>query len=195
MTDTSHKLQATNHKPQTTRRQLLVQAANGFGAMALAALMQEQAFRAATVKPERQPHFPAKARSVIFLFMDGGPSQVDTSTRNRGSTARTASRSRWRSQPTQFDNVGTTLPVALGVPAPRAERHPGQRPVSPRRRLRRRPASSARWSPNSRSTPTRTTSCTPAAGCRAGRAWAPGRPTAWAASARICPASSSCTAG
>ncbi len=52
----------------TTRRQLLARTATGFGGMALAAL-------AANV---RQPHFAPKAKSVIFLYMDGGPSQLDT---------------------------------------------------------------------------------------------------------------------
>jgi hypothetical protein len=51
-----------------SRRQFLARAANGFGALAALSL------NAAT----RQPHFKAKAKSVIFLFMDGGPSQMDT---------------------------------------------------------------------------------------------------------------------
>lgn len=56
-----------------SRRRMLCRAANGFGALALLhALARDSA--AAT----HAPHFPAKARSVIFLFMDGGPSQIDT---------------------------------------------------------------------------------------------------------------------
>jgi len=50
------------------RRQFLARSANGFGALAALSL------DAAT----RQPHFKAKAKSVIFLFMDGGPSQMDS---------------------------------------------------------------------------------------------------------------------
>src|SRR6476660_7004041 len=63
-------------------REMLLRSANGFGAVALAALMSEQADGAAT--PARSPltpragHFAPKARSIIFLYMDGGPSQVDT---------------------------------------------------------------------------------------------------------------------
>ncbi len=49
---------------------MLCRAANGFGGLALLSLLREQA-GAAT-------HHPAKAKSVIFLFMDGGPSQMDT---------------------------------------------------------------------------------------------------------------------
>ena len=51
-----------------TRRRLLSRSAGGFGGFAFSAL-------AANV---RQPHFAAKAKSVIFLYMDGGPSQLDT---------------------------------------------------------------------------------------------------------------------
>ena len=54
------------------RRQFLARSANGFGA--LAALSLSETMNAAT----RQPHFAPKAKSVIFLFMDGGPSQMDT---------------------------------------------------------------------------------------------------------------------
>lgn len=59
-----------------TRRQLLSRASNGFGLAALSALMAEQANAAPTLHPARK--FPAKARSVIFCYMSGGVSQVDT---------------------------------------------------------------------------------------------------------------------
>ncbi|MBK5293946.1 MAG: DUF1501 domain-containing protein [Acidobacteriia bacterium] len=62
-----------------TRRELLRGASGGFGAMALAGLLGMEAAKAAegplVVKPG---HFPARAKRVIFLFMHGGPSQVDT---------------------------------------------------------------------------------------------------------------------
>ncbi len=69
-----------------TRRQFLSRAGQGFGMLALAGLLQEQgllvgpAAAASTVNPlePRQPHFPAKAKAVIWLFLNGGPSQVDT---------------------------------------------------------------------------------------------------------------------
>jgi hypothetical protein len=67
-----------------SRRELLRVSSTGFGGMALAAMLGEQA-QAATVgagAPSplavKAPHFPAKAKRVIFLFMHGGPSQVDT---------------------------------------------------------------------------------------------------------------------
>jgi hypothetical protein len=52
---------------------MLCRCANGFGGLALASLLADKV-AAAT----HAPHFPAKAKSVIFLFMDGGPSQMDT---------------------------------------------------------------------------------------------------------------------
>ena len=56
-----------------TRREFLQTAGCGFGAVALAGLMGEQNASAATTLPQRA----AKAKSVIFLFMEGGPSQMD----------------------------------------------------------------------------------------------------------------------
>ena len=66
-----------------TRRELLNRAAGGFGALALAGLMAEQAESAtANVASDplapRSPHFPGKAKCVIFLYMSGGVSHVDS---------------------------------------------------------------------------------------------------------------------
>jgi hypothetical protein len=56
-----------------SRRQLLASSANGFGLLALSALLGEDtAARAAA------PHFKPRAKNVIFCFMDGGVSHVDT---------------------------------------------------------------------------------------------------------------------
>src|SRR6516165_5124507 len=68
-----------------SRRQMLMRCANGFGAVALTALLTERAF-GSTLRPApvanplapRSAHHAAKATQVIFLYMDGGPSQVDT---------------------------------------------------------------------------------------------------------------------
>jgi hypothetical protein len=64
----------------TTRRHFFSQCGLGIGAMALTGLLNEG--RAAGVPAAhplttKKPHFPAKARSVIFLFMAGGPSQLE----------------------------------------------------------------------------------------------------------------------
>jgi len=54
-----------------SRRELLCRAANGFGGLALMQMLAQGAAR-------NGMHHAAKAKSVIFLFMDGGPSQMDT---------------------------------------------------------------------------------------------------------------------
>ena len=74
-----------------TRRDMLKQCCGGFGSVALAGLLSDEAMadellrRPSKVNPlelgplaVRRPHFPPRAKRVIFLFMHGGPSQVDT---------------------------------------------------------------------------------------------------------------------
>jgi hypothetical protein len=72
-----------------TRREFLWQAGAGFTGTALAGLMalegsKLQASSGASTEKDtnplkpRRPHYPAKAKSVIFLFMYGGPSHIDT---------------------------------------------------------------------------------------------------------------------
>jgi hypothetical protein len=68
------------------RRELLRRTGGGFGALALAALLAEESLWAADNRSRetrdplvaKLPHFAARAKRVIFLFMPGGPSQVDT---------------------------------------------------------------------------------------------------------------------
>ena len=65
-----------------SRRQFLQQAGGGLGALALEWLMHEERRRGAgrldgPLAPH-QPHFPPKAESVIYLFMHGGPSHLET---------------------------------------------------------------------------------------------------------------------
>ncbi len=66
-----------------TRRRMLAEAANGFGLLALTGMLadgraatpaERSAFDPLAVKP---PHHPQRAKRVIFLFMDGGPSHLD----------------------------------------------------------------------------------------------------------------------
>src|ERR1700734_1970621 len=69
-----------NHE-HPTRRQLLQRAGAGFGSLALTALLADEArSTSSSTNPlaPREPHFKARAKRVIFLFMPGGPSQVDT---------------------------------------------------------------------------------------------------------------------
>lgn len=76
-----------NHIPAAQdRREFLMRAGNGFGGLALSYLMARdaQAADGQASKPianplaPRQPHFKPKAKAVIFLFMVGGPSQMET---------------------------------------------------------------------------------------------------------------------
>ncbi len=74
-----------------SRREMLRHCANGFGMLGLAALLAEDASATSVSRltthdsrlagdplAARSPMFPARAKSVIFLFMSGGPSHVDT---------------------------------------------------------------------------------------------------------------------
>jgi hypothetical protein len=63
-----------NHTPcGQTRREFLWQVGGGFAGLALADLMAADAL-AASPLAEKRPHFPAKAKHCVFLFMNGGPS-------------------------------------------------------------------------------------------------------------------------
>ncbi len=63
--------------PVFTRRDLLRFSCAGFGTLAMAALINKTS-GAAQASATRGPHFAPRAKRVIFLFMHGGPSQVDT---------------------------------------------------------------------------------------------------------------------
>ena len=66
-----------------SRREFIAESAAGFGGLALSFLLQQDLLRADAsriVSPldPKKPPLPAKAKSVIFLFQAGGPSQMDT---------------------------------------------------------------------------------------------------------------------
>ncbi len=64
-----------------SRRQLLERCGAGFGSLALASLLADETMAAksgASGSGLGTPHFPAKAKRIIFLFMKGGPSHLDT---------------------------------------------------------------------------------------------------------------------
>src|SRR5262245_15871085 len=72
-----------------TRRELLRRSGTGLGMLALAGVMADGGLLRAAAPTageegyknplaERQPHFPVKAKRMIHLFMNGGPSHVDT---------------------------------------------------------------------------------------------------------------------
>jgi hypothetical protein len=89
---------------------MLARCANGFGAVALAALLAEKG-RGSPDRTKPIRHHAAKANSVIFLYMDGGPSQVDTFdykpllAKHHGKDPHSI----FKVEPTQFDNVGKVM--------------------------------------------------------------------------------------
>ncbi len=96
---------------------MLARCASGFGAIALTSLLTENAY-GRVVDPTgavpralapRHPHFSAQARNVIFLYMDGGPSQVDTFDPKPRLTAEHGKPFGMKMEPTQFNNNGNTL--------------------------------------------------------------------------------------
>src|SRR5438270_8343462 len=60
-----------------TRRHFFGRAATGVGTAALASLMQRDGLASATGGLPGLPHFPARAKRVIYLFQSGGPSQME----------------------------------------------------------------------------------------------------------------------
>ncbi len=112
--------------PGLTRRDMLLRSGGGFGAVALASLLRSPAFGALladapaeTGSPTplsgssplapKSPHFGAKAKSVIFLFMDGGPSQMDTFDPKPRLDREHGQPIKVKTHPTQFNNVGNVL--------------------------------------------------------------------------------------
>lgn len=65
------------HTDSLARRRFLRDTFCGFGGLAAASLLQQEIARANPLAPKKA-HTQAKAKSVIFLFMAGGPSHVDT---------------------------------------------------------------------------------------------------------------------
>src|SRR5690242_3339865 len=73
------------HSSPINRRQMLKRFASGFGMLGLAGLFSEDfvtsalaGLASANPLAIHPPQFPARAKRVIFLFMSGGPSHVDT---------------------------------------------------------------------------------------------------------------------
>ena len=96
---------------------MLARCGSGFGAVAFAALARDPAFGFDTsAKTElgaagHGPHHEVRAKNVIFLYMDGGPSQVDTFDpkptldKHDGKSPG----SLFNVEPTQFNNNGNLL--------------------------------------------------------------------------------------
>ncbi len=102
----------SEHRPSQadlcfTRRQFLNRFGMGFGALSLAGLLGETlggAASAASLSPlaARAPHFPGKAKRVIHIFSQGGPSHIDT----------------WDPKPGMAKYAGQDVPLIGGLPLP-----------------------------------------------------------------------------
>lgn len=90
---------------------MLARTSCGFGALALTSLLNDDAYanqiRSGTLQSGLDHQ--AKAKSVIYLYMDGGPSQVDTFDPKPLLTKEHGQPFKMKVQPTQFDNVGNTM--------------------------------------------------------------------------------------
>lgn len=100
-----------------TRRQMLRNAGCGFGTVALAALMSESSYGGITasaienenpLKP-KPAHFAPKVKRVVYLYMDGGPSQVDTFDPKPQLAKENGNDFKMKIEPTQFNSIGKTL--------------------------------------------------------------------------------------
>jgi hypothetical protein len=89
---------------------MLARCAGGFGAVALSALLRDPAY-AMTDDPfaAKTTHFAAKARSIIFLYMDGGVSQVDSFDPKPRLDRDHGKPFPEKMEPTQFNNIGTVF--------------------------------------------------------------------------------------
>ena len=174
------------------RRDFFRNACCGFGGLALASLLHDEQARADTGSPPggrtaptddpltaRAPHRPGKAKSVIFLFMAGGPSHLETFDpkpllNKLDGQPRPATSSAKRST-SSFPRATRAARHEAHVRASTA-RAASKSPTS----FRTRPAASttspsfARATATWWSTPPRSTNCSPAGSCRAFPAWAPG---------------------
>src|SRR6476619_6855714 len=75
------RVMTTPFIPSFSRREMLRRTAIGFGTIGLAGAMQSAGLLGATsgtASGVAGPHFKPRAKRVIYLFMNGGPSHVDT---------------------------------------------------------------------------------------------------------------------
>ena len=98
------------HQPPLTRRDMLARCANGFGGIAMASMLASEAMAKPTnpLAP-KPPHFAPKAKSIIFLYMDGGPASMDTFDPKPRLTKENGKPFGLKMEATQFNSRGKTL--------------------------------------------------------------------------------------
>ena len=93
-----------------TRREMLGRCAGGFGSVALSSLLADPVYgKAKSPFAPKNTHHDPKAKSVIFLYMDGGVSQVDSFDYKPRLEKDHGKPFSAKINPTQFDNIGKTL--------------------------------------------------------------------------------------
>jgi hypothetical protein len=104
-----------------TRREMLHRCGLGLGALALGDLFAQAQRASAAGNPlmPRSAHFPAKAKHVIHIFLNGGPSQVDTFDPK-------PALSKLAGQPLPGGNLATERPTGGAMPSPFKFRKYGQ---------------------------------------------------------------------
>ena len=89
-----------------TRREMLGRCAGGFGAVALSSLLADPVYgKAKSPFAPRNTHHEPKAKSIIFLYMDGGVSQVDSFDYKPRLEKDHGKPFSAKINPTQFDNI------------------------------------------------------------------------------------------
>ncbi|TWT78302.1 hypothetical protein Pla123a_10930 [Posidoniimonas polymericola] len=98
---------------QTTasRREFFATCGMGMGGLMLGGLLANNASAAAEQFATREPHFPGRAKHVIHLFMNGGPSHIDTFDPK-------PILEKYAGKPLPFANLGTERPTGGALPSP-----------------------------------------------------------------------------
>lgn len=97
-----------------TRRELLSRCGLGLGSLAVGCLLSDETAAGSTSSnplAPREPHFPAKAKHVIHLFMNGGPSHIDTFDPK-------PLLQKYAGQPLPMENLKTERPTGAAFPSP-----------------------------------------------------------------------------
>ncbi|MBT4901032.1 MAG: DUF1501 domain-containing protein, partial [Verrucomicrobia bacterium] len=97
-----------NYLPRPiSRREMLGRCAGGFGAVALSSLLADPVYgKSSSPFAPHKPHYEPRAKNVIFLYMDGGVSQVDSFDPKPRLDKDHGKPFSAKINPTQFDNIG-----------------------------------------------------------------------------------------
>lgn len=108
-----------SHLPVVSRRDFFANCGMGMGSLMLAGMQAESAHAAADQLTLKTPHFPGKAKHVIHLFMNGGPSHVDTFDPK-------PILQKYAGKPLPYKNLGTERPTGGVLSSPFRFRKYGQ---------------------------------------------------------------------